>query len=143
MKKEILKPFKKNDELVVEIIRYGSNGEGIAVEQGIVIFVQHALVGEIVKIHIINDKNSYLIAKVVEILKPSEKRKNPACPYYYKCGGCDLQHMNDDEQNKTINLNSTQCWGYAQYCFYRFFKTFHCKTLTLSTGFSVTVPFST
>ena len=100
MKKEILKPIKKNDELIVEIIRYGSNGEGIAVEQGIVIFVQYALVGEVVKIHIINDKNSYLIAKIIEIIKPSEARVEPSCPYYYKCGGCDLQHMNNDEQNK-------------------------------------------
>ena len=59
------KKLKKNDELEVVIERIGSNGEGIAVVDGIVIFVPFALVGERVLIHIINDKNSFLIAKVV------------------------------------------------------------------------------
>ena len=87
------KILKKNDELEVEILRLGANGEGVAVHEGIVIFVPHALVGERVLVHIINDKNSFLIAKIIKFIKTSEERVVPPCPYFGKCGGCDLQHM--------------------------------------------------
>ena len=87
------KILKKNDELEVDILRLGANGEGVAVHEGIVIFVPHALVGERVLVHIINDKNSFLIAKIIKIIKASEHRVQPVCPYFKKCGGCDLQHM--------------------------------------------------
>lgn len=87
------KKLKKNDELEVLIERIGANGEGVAIHDGIVIFVPLALVRERVLVHIINDKNSFLVAKVVKIITPSEKRVAPPCPYFGKCGGCDIQHM--------------------------------------------------
>ena len=98
------KKLKKNDELEVVIERIGSNGEGIAVVDGIVIFVPFALVGERVLIHIINDKNSFLIAKVVKVLTPSKQRVVAPCPHFAKCGGCDIQHMCQSEQLKTKKL---------------------------------------
>ena len=85
--------LKKNDELVVTIERYGINGEGIAIYKGVVIFVVGAMIGEEVLVHIINDKHSYLIAKLLKIIKSSKDRKTSPCPYYEKCGGCDLQHF--------------------------------------------------
>lgn len=101
MKKMQEKTIKKNDEFEVDIIRMGANGEGVAVQDGIVIFVPLAIVGERVLIHIINDKNSFLIGKIVKIIRKSENRINPPCKYFEKCGGCDLQHMTYDLQNKT------------------------------------------
>ncbi|MBQ8424853.1 MAG: 23S rRNA (uracil(1939)-C(5))-methyltransferase RlmD [Clostridia bacterium] len=90
--------LKKNDELEVTIERLGINGEGIATYEGRVIFVPYALVGERVKIHIINDKNSFLIAKLLEVIIPSEDRCEAVCPYFYKCGGCDIQHLKYEKQ---------------------------------------------
>ncbi len=87
------KTLKKNDELEVTIERIGANGEGVAIFDGIVIFVPFALVGEKVLVHIINDKNSFLIAKVVKIIEPSKERVCAPCPHFGKCGGCDIQHM--------------------------------------------------
>jgi len=100
MKNNQLKTIRKNDELEVEIIRYGSNGEGVAVVDGIVIFVPFALVGERVLVHIINDKKTYLIAKTIKVLKPNSKRIQPKCPYFFKCGGCELQHTTLDMQSE-------------------------------------------
>lgn len=100
MKEAKDKLIKKNDEFEVEITRYGANGEGIAVKDGIVIFVPFVMVGEKVLIHIINDKNSFLIAKIVKILTPSKLRVNAPCKYFGKCGGCDLQHIAKSEQSK-------------------------------------------
>ena len=92
--------LKKNDEVVVKIERLGANGEGIATHNGVVIFVPFALVGEEVLVHIINDKNNFLIAKIVEIKKASPNRINAKCPYFEKCGGCDIQHMRYADQLK-------------------------------------------
>ena len=100
MKEYLQKPIKKNDELEVDIIRTGSNGEGVAVHEGIVVFVPFAIVGERVLVHIINDKNSFLIAKIIKIIKPSKDRQNPPCPYFGKCGGCDLQHISKQKQSE-------------------------------------------
>ena len=85
--------LKKNDELEVEIVRLGANGEGVAVHQGMVIFVPFALVGERVLIHIVCDKKTFYFAKIVKIIAPSKERVSPKCIYFSKCGGCDLQHM--------------------------------------------------
>lgn len=87
------KKIKKNDEIILTIDRLGDNGEGIAVYDGIVVFVPFALPGEEVLVHIINDKHSFLVGKIVEIKKTSEERIEPMCPHFKKCGGCNVQHM--------------------------------------------------
>lgn len=56
------------------------------------IFVNNALPREIVKIHITQDKGSFAQADCVEIVQPSEYRREPRCPHYGECGGCALQH---------------------------------------------------
>ncbi|MBQ7579245.1 MAG: 23S rRNA (uracil(1939)-C(5))-methyltransferase RlmD [Clostridia bacterium] len=90
--------LKKNEEYEVEILDLGINGEGIAKINGQVVFVPFALPGEIVKILIINTKSKIAVGKVIEIIKPSEDRVNPVCPYFKKCGGCALQHLDYNKQ---------------------------------------------
>lgn len=91
------KTLRKNDELVVRVDRFGANAEGIAVFDGIVIFVPFAKPGEVVKIHIINDKKSFLIGKIIEKISGINETI-PPCPYFFKCGGCDIQHLSKNEQ---------------------------------------------
>ena len=92
------KKIKKNDEIIVEIERLGDNGEGVAVYDGIVVFVPFAKVGEKVKVHIINDKKSFLVGKIIEKYSALKNEVVPPCPYFYKCGGCDIQHFTKQEQ---------------------------------------------
>ena len=92
------KKIKKNDEIIVEIERLGDNGEGIAIYDGIVVFVPFAKVGEKVKVHIINDKKSFLVGKIIEKYSALKNEVVPLCPYFYKCGGCDIQHFSETEQ---------------------------------------------
>ena len=92
------KSLKKNDRVVVKIDRLGASGEGIAIHNGIVIFVPFATIGDEVLVHIINDKNKFLIGKVVEFVKKSSARVEPKCPYFSKCGGCDIQHLSYEDQ---------------------------------------------
>lgn len=85
----------KNQELLLSIKRIGINGEGIGYYKKLAVFVKNALPGEecVVKITKVYDK--YSEAELVRIKKnPSKDRIMPACPYYEKCGGCQLQHIN-------------------------------------------------
>lgn len=90
--------ISKNDEIIVTIDRYGDSGEGIAVYDGIVVFVPFAKIGDTVKVHIIKDKKSFLIAKIIEKISDINNVITPPCPYFYKCGGCDIQHFTQEEQ---------------------------------------------
>lgn len=82
----------------VEIIDEDINGNGIAKENGIVIFVKNALLNERVKIRITNKKKRFYEAEILEIINKSPKRINPVCKYYKQCGGCNLAHINIEEE---------------------------------------------
>lgn len=100
---------KKNDELIVDIIDYGANGEGIAKINGYTTFVLGALKGEKCKIHILKVLKTHAFAKVIQIIEKSDKRVEPDCSTFNKCGGCDLRHITYSEtlkikQEKVQNL---------------------------------------
>ena len=85
-------------ELIVRISRFNNEGDGVAVFDNLVIFVKGALIEEEVRIKIVEMKKNYAIGKLLEVLIPSEERKEPICPYYDKCGGCDIMHMSEELQ---------------------------------------------
>lgn len=82
----------------VEIKRLGINGEGIGYIDKKAIFIDHALPGELVLVDIIEDHQTYLKGKLIQIIKASDDRVTPFCPVYDTCGGCQLQHLNYDKQ---------------------------------------------
>ena len=73
-------------------------GRGIGKIDGCVIFIPNTLVDEKVKVKITTVKKDYLEGEVIDFLNISEKRITPKCPYFYECGGCDLMHMDYQEQ---------------------------------------------
>ena len=87
-------------KLQVTIERFTNEGYGVALYDGLVIFVPDALVGEEVRIKITELKKNYAIADLLEVLKISNERTIPICPFYDKCGGCDIMHMSKDLQLK-------------------------------------------
>lgn len=93
-----MEEFKKNQELLVDIVGEGYEGEGIAKPQGFPIFIPGALKGEKVKIKIVKLAKNHGFGKLLDIVEPSENRVTPVCPLYKRCGGCQLQHMCYAEQ---------------------------------------------
>lgn len=93
--------IKKNDIIDVEIIDMGYNMEGIAKHDGVVLFVPFAIIGEKVRVKVINTKQRAYICKIVDILTPSQFRTKPVCPYFAKCGGCQSQHI---DYNYSLSL---------------------------------------
>ena len=94
-------PVKKNEEYIVDIIDNGFEGEGIAKINGYTIFIKDAIKGEKVKILILKVTSSHAFAKILEIIKSVENRKEPDCISYKRCGGCNLRHV---DYKKTLEI---------------------------------------
>ncbi len=85
-------------EIIVDIIRFNNEGDGVGIYNDLVIFVKGALIDEKVHIKITDIKKNYAVGKLIGILVPSEERVMPVCPYYNQCGGCDIMHMSENLQ---------------------------------------------
>jgi 23S rRNA (uracil1939-C5)-methyltransferase len=83
----------------LEITGFASGARGLGhADDGRVVFVDFALPGERVVAEITSDHHDYLEATAVSVLRASPARVAPPCPYYGRCGGCQLQHAGYDEQ---------------------------------------------
>jgi len=96
--RSLIKILTKNKEYIIEITGYTSEGEGVGRADGEAVFVPNAIIGERVKVLIVKALKSYAYGKIVEIINPSPHRTEPECPYYKRCGGCVLQHMDYEAQ---------------------------------------------
>ncbi len=86
--------MKRGDilHLKIESVTYGS--EGIARENGRVIFVDRTLPGEEVEVSIVKKRKDYAIARIVAIHKTSKQRIKAPCTHFGVCGGCKWQDVN-------------------------------------------------
>lgn len=91
-------PWKKNDELILEIVDMGSEGEGIGRADGYALFVKGALPGEVIRARIMKIRKNFGYARMVEIIQASPDRVEPVCPVARQCGGCQLQHCSYERQ---------------------------------------------
>jgi tRNA (uracil-5-)-methyltransferase/23S rRNA (uracil1939-C5)-methyltransferase len=80
------------------IKRLGINGEGVGYFKKQVVFVQGALPGEEVVAEVTNVKHKFAEAKIKKIRIKSPHRITPPCPIYEQCGGCQLQHLQYEQQ---------------------------------------------
>jgi 23S rRNA (uracil1939-C5)-methyltransferase len=89
------------DEIIegeIETIAFG--GEGILRYRGFVVFVPFTAVGDRIVCRITETKRSFAKGTLVELKYASHYRTQPLCPYFGTCGGCQLQHLNQEAQLK-------------------------------------------
>lgn len=84
----------------IKILNLGMNGEGVGKLENKTCFVPFCLPDEIVDIDIGKDCGNYYLAKLNKVVSESTNRVTPPCKYFFKCGGCQLQHLNYAEQLK-------------------------------------------
>jgi 23S rRNA (uracil1939-C5)-methyltransferase len=77
---------------------YSSDGAGVARLDGMVVFVQGGIRGEMCDVLITKVGRSAMWGRVVEVVTPSPARIFPQCLHYAKCGGCQFRHMNYAEE---------------------------------------------
>ena len=83
----------KNDIVEGRVVNQGNSGEGVIRFENFPMFVEYALPGEVVRTKVLKVNKTHAFGKINEILEESKDRVNPPCPYYYKCGGCQLMHQ--------------------------------------------------
>ena len=88
----------------VRIEKLDNFGNGITHLDNKIVFVKRALPNELVNIEIYKEKKDIAFAKIINIIEPSKDRIKPICPYYDRCGGCDLLHTIDDVE-KEFKIN--------------------------------------
>ena len=84
--------IRKNEILEADIEKLAGE-HGLTHVDGMAVFVRGALPGERVLFRVEKAERSFAFAKTLEVLKASGERREPVCPVYEKCGGCQLQHM--------------------------------------------------
>lgn len=84
----------RNNILVTKLDDFG---RGIGYVDNKIIFIKNALPDEIVDVDIVKDTKKYYEGNVIKYIKVCDKRKEVKCPFYDRCGGCNLLHITYDD----------------------------------------------
>ena len=84
---------KKIDILLenVTIESVAAEGKALARVDGMVVFVDFAVPGDVVDIQVYKKKKNYMEGFIKRIVKPSPQRLQPFCEHFGVCGGCRWQ----------------------------------------------------
>jgi len=83
----------KGRELEVSVTSLTNTGDGLGHIDQQVVFVPYTMPGDKVRLKVVQDKGTFLIAELLEVLEPAPDRIIPSCSYFGKCGGCDWLHI--------------------------------------------------
>ncbi|MGE3855594.1 MAG: class I SAM-dependent RNA methyltransferase [Dehalococcoidia bacterium] len=83
----------------LDLTGFAAGGRAVGhAPDGRVAFVEYGIPGERVVAEITDEHPGYLEATAVQVLRASEHRVEAPCPYFGKCGGCQVQHIDYAEQ---------------------------------------------
>jgi len=101
----IFKPKKKPQNnaaraAIQEVTTHDLNfdGQGVARYQGKVMFIDGALAHERVRVRPNHEHKKFWQGDLIEVVSASPHRIEAPCPYFKRCGGCQLQHLESDQQ---------------------------------------------
>lgn len=77
----------------VQIENVAAEGKALAHVDGMVVFVDFAVPGDIVDIQVTKKKKNYMEGFIKRIVKPSKDRLEPFCEHFGVCGGCRWQPL--------------------------------------------------
>jgi 23S rRNA (uracil1939-C5)-methyltransferase len=87
-------PPPRSVELTIDGI--GARGDGTARLLNEAVFVPFTVPGDQVIARIEGRRGDGLVASLTEIVVPGPGRAEPPCPLFGRCGGCSLQHLDND-----------------------------------------------
>lgn len=90
--------MKKNDYFYGECIDLTHDGQGVVKVDNFTYFVKGMLTGEKGQLKVIKVLKNYGIARLIELDVVSKHRIEPKCEVFKPCGGCQLQHLNNEGQ---------------------------------------------
>ncbi len=93
-----------------EIQKIVTGGKGLGRYEQRAAFVPLTAPGDRIRARIRSRKKSYVEAELTEILSAGPGRRDPPCPHYGECGGCDLQHLSGAAQRLAKTEIVTDCF---------------------------------
>jgi tRNA/tmRNA/rRNA uracil-C5-methylase (TrmA/RlmC/RlmD family) len=87
----------------VTVTDVAHGGHCVARLDGRVLFVRHALPGEVVRVQVTDARHDrFWRADAIEIVEAAPHRRTPPCPVFRPgaCGGCDFQHAGEPIQRE-------------------------------------------
>lgn len=97
-KQKMKPPVQKNETVTLTIEDLTSQGVGVGKVNHYPIFTPYVLRGEKVEVKVVKVKKNYAYGKLLKIIEKSSDRTDPPCSVFYKCGGCQVQHMSYEAQ---------------------------------------------
>ncbi|PKU23984.1 class I SAM-dependent RNA methyltransferase [Telmatospirillum siberiense] len=82
--------------LEIDIDELGGRGDGIGRHDGQSVFVPCTVPGDRVLARVDGRKSDGLAASCLELLSPGPGRVTPVCRHFGECGGCSLQHFEEE-----------------------------------------------
>ena len=82
----------------LEVIDIADEGKAVCKNDGVVIFIDKAVPGDIVNVKIRKKHKSFFEGSVHSIVQPSAERTTPVCDHFGTCGGCKWQHFSYNMQ---------------------------------------------
>lgn len=82
----------------LEITSLVHGGRGIGRHQGKAVFVPLVAPGDRVDCRVVKSRRRFAEAELSAIIVPSPLRREPPCPFFGTCGGCQWQHLTYPEQ---------------------------------------------
>jgi 23S rRNA (uracil1939-C5)-methyltransferase len=76
-----------------KVVSLTEEGKGVVKYKGGELYVPYVLPGEFVSVEVSETRTGER-TRLLKVETPSLDRVKPPCPYFYECGGCQLQHMN-------------------------------------------------
>ncbi len=90
--------MKKNEYFKATCVDMTHDGKGVVKVDGFAYFVKGLITGEVANLKVIKTLKSYGIARIIDLVEVSKYRQDPICPIYKSCGGCHIQHVNNEGQ---------------------------------------------
>lgn len=92
--------IKIGDIKEVNIISNTNLGDGVGRIENKPIYIKNAVSKDKLEVRITRVNKKYLQGEIVKIVKESEDRVKPLCPYFPKCGGCTFWNVNINKENE-------------------------------------------
>jgi len=86
------------DVIKLRLESIAPGGDALGRFEGKPVFVKGGAPDETVCCRIVEERKTWARAELLEITEPSPVRTEKTCPYYGRCGGCNLQHIEYNAQ---------------------------------------------
>ncbi len=77
----------------LEVVDISTEGKAIAKNDGLVVFIEGAVPGDVVDVMVHRKKNSFAEGRAQTIHRFSPQRVTPVCQHFGTCGGCKWQNL--------------------------------------------------